>query len=135
MSASARSPGPSGAPTPGAASPTAPPPAPTGPAPGPSPATADPTAAPAGLETIGEIRDQPFPTPPTPAEHEARLAEHAVRITALAQQARAAGNDSAGARRAATAAKQTRDRGLAHPFGQPLVHPTAPFGKVLPLPY
>jgi hypothetical protein len=36
----------------------------------------------------------------------ARLAEHAVLITALAQQTRAAGNDSAGARRAATAAKQ-----------------------------
>jgi predicted metal-dependent peptidase len=69
-----------------------------------SPAPADPTSPGAG--GFGEVRDQPFPAPPTPAEQEARLAEHAVLITALAQQARAAGKDSGGARRAATLAAQ-----------------------------
>jgi predicted metal-dependent peptidase len=57
-------------------------------------------------QSFGEVRDQPFPTPPTPAEHAAHLARHAVLITALAQQARAAGKDSAGAQRAAAAASQ-----------------------------
>jgi predicted metal-dependent peptidase len=67
-------------------------------------ATSDPLAA--APEIFGEVRDQPSPTPATPAAQEARLAHHAVLITALAQQARAAGRDSAGARRAATLATQ-----------------------------
>jgi predicted metal-dependent peptidase len=70
------------------------------------PATGDPLPSPRRPETFGQVRDQPFPTPPTPAQQEARLAEHAVLITALAQQARAAGKDSLGARRAETAARQ-----------------------------
>ena len=79
------------------------------------PAGTDPSSAPSDTgdpqpsrrpETFGQVRDQPFPTPPTPAQQEARLAEHAVLITALAQQARAAGKDSLGARRAETAARQ-----------------------------
>src|SRR3984893_2991621 len=53
---------------------------------------------------FGEVRDQPFPSPPTPAEQKDLLARHAVLITALEQQARAAGRDSAGARRAAAVA-------------------------------
>jgi predicted metal-dependent peptidase len=76
------------------------------PSPTPSPSdTGDPQPS-RRPETFGQVRDQPFPAPPTPAQQEARLAEHAVLITALAQQARAAGKDSLGARRAATAARQ-----------------------------
>jgi predicted metal-dependent peptidase len=96
---------PGGVSTPGAAPPTSPHTR-GGPPPEPSPSTAAPAALPPSPETLGEIRDQPLPAPPTPAEREARLAEHAILITALAQQARAAGHDSAGARRATTAAKQ-----------------------------
>ena len=81
--------------------PTAPPANP-GAAPSPSEPGALPAPAP-GPETLGEVCDAPSP-PLTPASQEARLAEHAVLITALAQQARAAGRDSAGARRAATVA-------------------------------
>jgi predicted metal-dependent peptidase len=73
----------------------------------PSPDLPAEPAPPSGdAATFGEVRDQPFPTPPTPAQQQTRLAEHAVLMTALAQQARAAGKDSAGARRAAAAAAQ-----------------------------
>jgi predicted metal-dependent peptidase len=83
------------------------PPAGIVPSPSPSPSdTGDSQPSPRRPETFGQVRDQPFPSPPTPAQQEARLAEHAVLITALAQQARAAGKDSFGARRAATAARQ-----------------------------
>ena len=63
-----------------------------------------PAGAPAPPETIGEVRDQPFPTPPTPAELQSLLAQHAILVAGLAQQARGAGRDSAGASRAAAAA-------------------------------
>ena len=81
------------------------PPAAPAPPPG-SPSAASPAPARSPANSFGEVRDQPFPTPPTPAEHEAHLAEHAVLITALAQQSRAAGKDSAGAQRAAAIARQ-----------------------------
>jgi predicted metal-dependent peptidase len=101
--ASATPPATGASPATGAAA-TAPP---AGTAPGTSPIdTGDPQPSPRRPETFGQVRDQPFPSPPTPAQQEARLAEHAVLITALAQQARAAGKDSLGARRAATAARQ-----------------------------
>lgn len=58
-------------------------------------------------ETFGEVRDQPFPTPPTPGEQEALLAQHAILISALAQQTRAIGKDGAGVRRAAALATQS----------------------------
>ncbi len=57
--------------------------------------------------TFGEVRDQPFPTPPTPGEREALLAQHAILISALAQQTRAIGKDSAGVKRAAALATQS----------------------------
>ncbi|HEY6320350.1 MAG TPA: VWA-like domain-containing protein [Thermoanaerobaculia bacterium] len=83
---------------------------PAGSVPSPSPSFSPPATGapqpPRRPETFGQIRDQPFPSPPTPAQQEARLADHAVLITALAQQARAAGKDSLGATRAATAARQ-----------------------------
>jgi predicted metal-dependent peptidase len=62
------------------------------------------TPSPTAPEMIGEVRDQPFSTPPTPGERETLLAQHAILVTALAQQARAMGKDSAGARRAAAIA-------------------------------
>jgi predicted metal-dependent peptidase len=75
--------------------------------PPPDPGGADVPGAPAhGAETVGEVRDLPLPTPPTPSQLEDLLAEHGVLITSLAQQARAHGKDSTGARRAATAAAQ-----------------------------
>ncbi|HVR09257.1 MAG TPA: VWA-like domain-containing protein [Thermoanaerobaculia bacterium] len=90
---------------PGIATPT--PPAGSGAGPSsPPPGTSEPQPPHHRPETFGQVRDQPTPVPPTPAQQEARLAEHAVLITALAQQARAAGKDSLGARRAATAARQ-----------------------------
>jgi predicted metal-dependent peptidase len=64
----------------------------------------DPSSPSAEAEPIGEIRDLPLPSPPTPAQQEDLLAKHAILITALAQQARAAGKDSAGAQRAAASA-------------------------------
>jgi predicted metal-dependent peptidase len=67
-------------------------------------AQAPPTLSP---ETYGEVRDQPFPTPPTPGEREALLAQHAILVTALAQQTRAIGRDGAGVRRAAALATQS----------------------------
>jgi predicted metal-dependent peptidase len=83
------------------------PPAGSGAAPSsPPPDTTDPQPSRRRPETFGQVRDQPFPAPPTPAQQEARLAEHAVLITGLAQQSRAAGKDSLGARRAATVARQ-----------------------------
>jgi predicted metal-dependent peptidase len=91
--------------TAGGAATTGVPPAGTAPSSAPS-ETGDPQPSPRRPETFGQVRDQPFPSPPTPAQQEARLAEHAVLITALAQQARAAGKDSLGARRAETAARQ-----------------------------
>jgi predicted metal-dependent peptidase len=69
------------------------------------PGAAAPSAPPAG--TFGEVRDQPFPTPPTPGEREALLAQHAILISALAQQTRAIGKDGAGVRRAAALATQS----------------------------
>jgi predicted metal-dependent peptidase len=66
----------------------------------------DQTPSPPAPETVGEVRDQPFPTPPSPGEREALLAEHAILVAALAQQARAIGKDSAGARRAAAISTQ-----------------------------
>jgi predicted metal-dependent peptidase len=101
--------GASSAPPAGGASPTlgsatTAPPAGTAPSSSPSD-TGDPQPS-CRPETFGQVRDQPFPGPATPALQEARLAEHAILITALAQQARAAGKDSLGARRAETAARQ-----------------------------
>jgi predicted metal-dependent peptidase len=75
----------------------------SGPAPS-SPAPADPATPSLASEALGEVRDHPSPGPLTPAQRDARLAEHAILVTALAQQARAAGRDSAGVRRAKTAA-------------------------------
>ncbi|HEV3074625.1 MAG TPA: VWA-like domain-containing protein [Thermoanaerobaculia bacterium] len=91
-----------------AASPKAPEPAagPSGAQPGSGQPSAEPAPSPRP-ETFGEIRDQPFPTPPTPGEREALLAQHAILVAALAQQTRAIGKDSAGARRAAALATQT----------------------------
>ena len=72
------------------------------PSPSPSPLGSSP-----GLdEPTSEVRDLPLPAPPTPAELDDLLARHAILVTALAQQARAAGKDSAGAKRAATHAAQ-----------------------------
>jgi predicted metal-dependent peptidase len=109
----------SGTPPPAAVASATPAPAGASPATGAAattpPAGTDPSSAPSDTgdpqpsrrpETFGQVRDQPFPTPPTPAQQEARLADHAVLITALAQQARAAGKDSLGARRAEAAARQ-----------------------------
>jgi predicted metal-dependent peptidase len=57
-------------------------------------------------ERFGEVRDQPLPTPPTPGEREALLAQHAILVSALAQQTRAIGKDSAGVRLAAALATE-----------------------------
>jgi predicted metal-dependent peptidase len=88
----------SGASAPSAAGPATPPPSP------PSSGGSDPAAPAPGPEEVGEVRDLPSPAPPTPGEQEDRLAQHAILVTALAQQSRAIGSDSAGARRARTAA-------------------------------
>jgi predicted metal-dependent peptidase len=76
------------------------------PAGGIDPATALPHAHPHGAGCFGEVRDPPTPTPPTPIEQANRLAQHAVLIASLAQQVRTAGKDTAGTRRAATAATE-----------------------------
>jgi predicted metal-dependent peptidase len=73
------------------------------------PLAADPQPAPSSpteTASFGEVKDQPTPLSPTASELDAQLAEHAVLITALAQQARAAGHQSAGAARAAARAAQ-----------------------------
>ncbi len=96
----------------GASSPThagiagAPAPAPTSSGSAPLPPAPGPPPASHGPGSLGEVRDQPSPAPLSPAQQQVRLAQHAVLVTALAQQARAAGRDSAGVRRAATMAAQ-----------------------------
>lgn len=72
-----------------------------------SPGASSPQVPAVAPEQVGEVRDLPSQTQPTPGEQQERLAQHAILITALAQQARAAGSDSAGARRAQATALET----------------------------
>jgi predicted metal-dependent peptidase len=55
---------------------------------------------------LGEVRDQPTEVPLTPSARERQLAAHAVLMTALAQQSRAAGRETLGAQRAAAEARR-----------------------------
>jgi len=64
-----------------------------------SPPPPDPARA------LGEVRDQPHPTPPTPGALQDLLAQHAIVISSLAQQARVSGKHSASAERAVTEAQ------------------------------
>jgi len=64
-----------------------------------SPPPPDPARA------LGEVRDQPHPTPPTPGTLQDLLAQHAIVISSLAQQARVSGQHSASAERAVTEAQ------------------------------
>jgi predicted metal-dependent peptidase len=57
-------------------------------------------------QDLGEVRDQPTEAAPTDSEIERQLAAHAVLMTALAQQSRAAGRDTLGAQRAAAQARR-----------------------------
>jgi predicted metal-dependent peptidase len=108
LEAAERDPGASGS-SPGSTSPPG-----NGSAPASSSSSSDPalppdsgSAPPSGPpESFGEVRDLPLPAPPSPAQLDDLLAEHAVLVTSLAQQARAQGKDSAGARRAAAAAAE-----------------------------
>jgi predicted metal-dependent peptidase len=94
-----------GTPPPGAG---APPPPGAGSTPPPGAGSAPPAGASSGpsdaAQAVGEVRDLPLPTPPTPGQINELLAEHGILVAALAQQARAQGKDSAGARRAEAAA-------------------------------
>lgn len=66
------------------------------------------TAAPSAGQPhdLGEVRDQPAEVPATQSEIDRQLAAHAVLMTALAQQARAAERETLGAQRAAAEARR-----------------------------
>jgi predicted metal-dependent peptidase len=61
--------------------------------------------APEPVRALGEVRDQPHPAPPTPGVLQDLLAQHAIVVSSLAQQARVSGKDSASAQRAVTEAQ------------------------------
>jgi predicted metal-dependent peptidase len=68
-----------------------------------SPSPSTPASDP--VRALGEVRDQPLPAPPTPGVLQDLLAQHAIVISSLAQQARVSGQDSASAQRARTEAQ------------------------------
>jgi predicted metal-dependent peptidase len=68
-------------------------------------AAADSPSAPEP-DDLGEVRDRPAASPPTEADIQRQLADHAILITALAQQSRAAGSETLGTHRAAAIARR-----------------------------